>query len=394
MRTAIRLRASLLSCLAALAVSLSASAASPTATSQALDTPALNLQQLDTLNSILPALTRNRVIIVGETHSAYSHHLNQLEIVREMHRRHPDMAIGMEYFQWPFQNIIDQYIAGEIDEPTLLRNSEYFDRWRFDYRMYRPIMEYARNNRIPVVALNVPAELTRKIAVKGLAGLSDEERSQLPAQIDRADEAYRKRLRTVYDAHPRHEHSNFEHFLDAQLAWDEGMSQRAADYLQQHSGRKMVILAGNGHTVRSAIPARLARKAGIGSAIIINGADSVIDPEQADFVLLPKERSLPPRGLIGALLEESDKGLTVFQLEKNSPAVAAGMKKGDIIGSIDNTRIENLTDLRIAMLDKSAGETVKLDLIRHRLVLGERHLSVEFKLADPEIFTSGESVHP
>jgi uncharacterized iron-regulated protein len=103
-------------------------------------------------DQLLSALDGKRVIFVGESHDRYDHHLNQLAVIRGLHERGADLAIGTEFFQEPFQPDLDEYVAGRIDEKTLLRKTEYFERWRFDYRLYRDIVTYARDKGIPLRA--------------------------------------------------------------------------------------------------------------------------------------------------------------------------------------------------------------------------------------------------
>jgi uncharacterized iron-regulated protein len=186
-----------------------------------LEVKAIDLRRLPSLEQILPALTEERVVFVGEHHDQYSHHLMQLAVIRALHQRHRDIAIGMEYFQQPFQEHLDAFVAGEIDEKTMLRRTQYTERWRFDYRLYRPILQYARQHRIPLIALNVPKELIAKVANGGIGKLSAEEQAKLP-EIDRTNVSYRERLRVQYEFHPKKKGGAFEHFLDAQLLWDEG----------------------------------------------------------------------------------------------------------------------------------------------------------------------------
>ena len=127
-------------------------------------TTALDLSATTNLEGIRPVLANNRVVLVGEIHDRYDNHLMQLELIRRLHAVHPRLAIGMEMFQQPFQDILDDYIAGRVDEKQLLRDTEYYRRWRYDFRLYAPILEYARENQLPVVALYYDANVRRVIA--------------------------------------------------------------------------------------------------------------------------------------------------------------------------------------------------------------------------------------
>lgn len=177
----------------------------PLGEDQLLDTRTLvvDLANLTNLEALIPRLADRRVVFVGEAHDRYEDHLNQLAIIRGLHQRGADLAIGMEMFQQPFQEALDAYIAGEIDEDEMLRRTDYFERWRFDYRLYRPILRFAREQGIPVVALNLEREITTKVGDGGLEALSAEERARIPAVIDRDDPAYRARVKGVFDLHPR-----------------------------------------------------------------------------------------------------------------------------------------------------------------------------------------------
>ncbi len=148
----------------------------------------LDLGSLMNMEKLVMTLADRQVVFVGETHDRYDHHLNQLAIIQGLWEHHPDLVIGMEFFQQPFQAYLDQFIAGEIDDKELLRKTEYFDRWRYDYRLYRPILEFARSKRIPVIALNLPEEITDKVAREGLSSLSDAERARIPAPYIRCPE--------------------------------------------------------------------------------------------------------------------------------------------------------------------------------------------------------------
>ena len=85
--------------------------------------PVLDLNAFSTMEQIIPALADKRVVFIGEQHTRYDHHLTQLEIIRRLHALHPQLAIGMEMFQQPFQRYLDEYVAGSIDEQTMVENA-------------------------------------------------------------------------------------------------------------------------------------------------------------------------------------------------------------------------------------------------------------------------------
>lgn len=330
-------------------------------------TPVLDLNAFSTLEGLIPVLARKRVVFVGEQHNRFDHHLVQLEIISRLHEQYPELkvAIGMEAFQQPFQQHLDDFVAGTITEQEMLRRTEYYARWRMDYRLYAPILRYAREHGLPVVALNLPVELTRQVGRVGLQGLTPEERARLPATIDRSDPAYEQRIREVFDAHPNDNGQPFEHFLEVQLLWDEGMAKRATGFLEAHPEHLLVVLAGAGHLAwGSAIPQRMTRRMAADYAIVLNSWQGEIGPGLADFLLLPAERSLPPAGKIGVVLDADDDGIKVAACFEDSPCSAAGIKPGDRLTAIDTNPIDSEADVPLAMWDKQPGDTVTVTIVR------------------------------
>ena len=346
-------------------------------------TPAVRLTKAPTIKHLIPELADKRVIYVGETHTRYDHHLIQLEIIKQIHALNPELAIGMEFFQQPFQQYLDAYINGEISEREMLRFTEYYDRWRFDYRLYAPILRYAQRNRIPLVALNLPAEITQKVSRDGLDSLSEEERAQVPTDIDRSDTAYAQRLEDIFKQHPEGQAPNFEHFLTAQLLWDEGMAQQVVNYLTANPTRRMIVLAGSGHLAYgSGIPNRVARRMPLDSSLIINNWEGTLEPAVADILLLPDEQVLSKAGKLGASLDE-DKDQGIVKLESclvDIPCAQAGLKPGDQILSIDGETITNMAELRIMMWDKLPGDEISLTIRRKHWFTPTEEMSYQILL--------------
>jgi len=343
-------------------------------------TPVLDLDAMPELAEIIPRLSQMRVVYVGERHDQFGHHLAQLEIIRRLYELHPRLAIGMEAFQQPFQHVLDDYIAGRLGEREMLRQTEYFSRWRMDYRLYAPILRFAREHQVPVIALNLPGELTDKVARTGLESLTAAEQAQLPGEIDRSDKAYEQRLKKIFAHHP-HNGRSFERFLDVQYLWDEGMAQRAANWLAAHPEERMVVLTGSGHLAwGSGIPHRLARRLPVDSAIVLNEWQGDLQPEVANYILLTKSRELPPTGRFGVLLETGKDVPTVDSCMPDSPCIRAGLKHGDRFLSIDGEAVNDMTDLRLAMWDKQPGDTVTLKVRRQSWFNAPGELSYSIQL--------------
>ena len=225
-----------------------------------------NSQCVDNLNKILPELKKAKVVYLGETHDSSQDHQNQLKILRELHKNNPKIAIGMEMFQRPFQEIINQYIAGKITEAELVEKTEYKNRWGFDWELYAPILRFAKENKVPVLALNTPSEISRKVAKGGIENLSDEEKKLIPSitEIRLDNIPYRQMILKAFEQHQSAGHGNSNsanRFFLAQVLWDETMADGIAKFVKTNPDYQVVVLAGQGHVVYGyGIPSRVERR--------------------------------------------------------------------------------------------------------------------------------------
>ncbi len=214
---------------------------------------------------ILQSLASADVIYLGETHGRQQDHQAQLKIIQALYQKNPQMVIAMEMFQRPFQDVLDQYIAGTISETQLIEKSQYLQRWGFPWKNYAEILRFARQNQIPVLALNTPTEVTRQVARGGLESLTEEDKIYIPPldEIRTDNTEYRQMLLEIYQQHHHGTgHSTaFDNFFLAQVLWDETMAETIAEHLQNHPNSQVVVLAGKGHIVYNfGIPSRVERR--------------------------------------------------------------------------------------------------------------------------------------
>lgn len=214
---------------------------------------------------VLRELKQANVVYLGETHDRAADHAAQLQIIQALHQHHPQMAIAMEMFQRQYQTVLDQYLAGAITEAELRQQSDYDQRWGFDWEYYAPILRFAQAHQIPVIALNTPTEVTHRVARQGLGALSETDQQWIPplADIHLGPKAYRQMLQDIY----QHSHagmtasSNFDRFFAAQVLWDETMAEGITTFLQENPDSQVIALMGQGHVVYGyGVPDRVARR--------------------------------------------------------------------------------------------------------------------------------------
>lgn len=333
-------------------------------------------------DEIVNGLLGKRVIYVGESHTRYEDHKLQLLVIRELHRHDPQLAIGMEMFPREAQEALDQFVAGKIDEQEFLRQSDYFKVWSYDYRLYREILNFARAAGIPVLGLNIAKEMVSKVyRAGGISGLEPEEKMSLPLDRDLDLPRYRERIKAVFDQHPGSGHNQFQGFLQAQAIWDEVMAETAARYLESNPERRLVVLAGNGHVLKdNAIPPRLKRRLAVEQAIVMSAEGHEIYPPEVDYVVFMPAHQLPQPALMGIVMTDEQGTVTVAEIAPQSPAAQAGVRKGDLLLALDGRPVASITEVKILMLDKQAGERVTLKVRRPRLILADQELDLELNL--------------
>ncbi len=119
--------------------------------------------------SMLADVARADVIFVGEQHGDRNTHRLELAILEGLMRRRVPIVLALEMFERDVQPVVEKYAAGTIDEPAFLRESRPWPRYASDYR---PLVEFARAHRLPIVASNVPRHIASDVSKTG-AGVLD-----------------------------------------------------------------------------------------------------------------------------------------------------------------------------------------------------------------------------
>jgi uncharacterized iron-regulated protein len=281
-----------------------------------------------------------------------------------MHNAGYNLAVGMEMFQKPFQPVVNDYLAGRIDERTFLKKTQYFSTWRYDYNLYKPIIDYLKGQNLPIVALNISGEISRKVARDGIYSLSDNEKKQLPGSMDFSNERYRRDLNEVFFLHEKQgELQDFNYFYQAQILWDEVMAESAQKFLTDNPERNLVILAGNGHVRHNyGIPERLYRRNHEPFTVVVQNEE--MEDGIADYVLITAELEGEKSPQLGVMVEEKDKGLEVMGVSHKSPAKKAGLQAGDVIRMLGDQSISTAADLKLALFYSNIGSRLKIRIER------------------------------
>jgi aminopeptidase N len=369
----------------------------------------VHVPDIRSFDDIIEGLRQSRVVYFGEIHTDMGTHIAQLQVIQALHQENPNLAVGMEMFPRSAQHALDGYINGTIaTEGEFLKQSDYFTVWGYDYRLYREIIEYARLHRIPLIGLNIDKTIVSHVFREGSPdGLEADLLADVPVERQLDLPGYRQRLIRAFSSHDQRNNNgrNLGGFLQAQSIWDEAMAETIAGYLRAHPEKRMVVIAGNGHVYKdTAIPPRVARRIDIPQAVLSSISHNSTGREtgyHVDYLLYTRSIELPPPAKVGVILEvekvdeTSDRTrVRVVGISPHGKAGEAGMQKNDVILSVDGQAVEDINDLKIILLDRNPGDTVKIRVLRPQVLLPDRELELDVELTDPSDATGMPPTHP
>lgn len=330
-----------------------------------------------TPEQMLAVATDTRIVYVGETHDNPASHRLQLLVLTAMAERYPgQISLGMEMFNTAQQPVLDRWSAGELDEKSFLKESSWHSNWRLDFDYYRDLLLYARDHKIPVIALNAPKELVKAVGETALDELPDDLREQLPEM--NLDDPYQRAMNAAVFADHAAGNNELERFQKVQTLWDEMMATSIVNELSARGKEhRMVVLAGGNHIRYGyGIPRRVFLRQPV-SYTLIGGRELIIPEEKQDrlmdidppdFPMTPYDylhfteyESLPDDKVkLGVRMKEEEGQVIVEAVVAGSSAEQAGVQAGDILVQMDDTIIEEMFDLIFEIGRKQTGDEALL----------------------------------
>lgn len=297
-----------------------------------------------TLEAVAAAMAEHQVVFVGETHDDPTGHMVEKKLLEMAHAlslrsgadggHERSVALSLEFFQYDSQQILDEYLADLITEKAFLADSRPWPRYKTDYR---PLVEFARQNEIPVIAANAPRRYTNRVSRLGRESLSDlspEARAFLPPlPYGEPSTAYRDQWIQVImevsepekmkcgkpigvdqdgtDGAPSHAppagaHGNMGNQLHSQVLWDASMAYRISEYLKADPNTLVLHMVGSFHVARgTGTPEHLeSYRPGTSSMIVmLRPVDDVESFEPA------------PGGMWGDFIIQTDQSKTLEAIE-------------------------------------------------------------------------------
>ena len=120
-----------------------------------------------------------RVVVIGEIHSNPCHHRVEFDVVKAFFKSNTEMmtavsrkpftyAIGMECFYRQHQAALDRYVFEHRDFKTLKEETNWSRSWGYDLNYYAKILNFACQNKIRLLGLNIPYPVAKYIGSVGL----------------------------------------------------------------------------------------------------------------------------------------------------------------------------------------------------------------------------------
>lgn len=259
----------------------------------------LKAGQYTDLETVTPRLAKADLVHVGELHDRASHHAAQLAVIKALAASGARVAVGLEMFQHKAQGRLDAWVAGETEEAAFV--PIFAANWGQNWLLYRDIFRYCRDRGLPMVGLNVPRELTRKVFRHGFASLTREELGELPPVTCDVTPAYGALLKrvlgdTAHGAQSGHGGQSgdaaYQRFCEAQMLWDSAMGYYAGEYAGANPGATLVVLSGGVHAWKQAMPRMVARRhPGLAQVVLLPEVPDrhtleTVTLDDCDFLLL------------------------------------------------------------------------------------------------------------
>ena len=100
----------------------------------------------------LKKISEADVILFGEFHDNSTAHWLQVKILKELHKN-KNIVVGMEMLESDNQIAVNQYLDNKIMYEQLDSLARLWSNFKTDYK---PIVEYCKENKLPVIASNIP----------------------------------------------------------------------------------------------------------------------------------------------------------------------------------------------------------------------------------------------
>ncbi|MBE0639038.1 MAG: ChaN family lipoprotein [Bacteroidales bacterium] len=120
-------------------------------------------------NDLVKDAEKADVILFGELHNNPISHWLQLELTRDLHADlGQKLVLAAEMFEADNQLLLDEYVAGTIRQKNFEDEAKLWKNYATDYK---PLVEFAKENKLKFVASNIPRRYASIVHQRGFEGL-------------------------------------------------------------------------------------------------------------------------------------------------------------------------------------------------------------------------------
>ena len=120
-------------------------------------------------DKVLKEAEKADIIFFGEIHNSPICHWLQLELTKDLYKeKGSNLELGMEMFEADNQLILDEYLIGRVAEKNFEEEAKLWKNYRTDYK---PLITFAKDHGVPLIATNVPRRYAAMVSKGGFEPL-------------------------------------------------------------------------------------------------------------------------------------------------------------------------------------------------------------------------------
>lgn len=227
-------------------------------------------KEFSDLEALAAKAAKADVVFFGEQHNDGNAHRLQRALLESVARRRSDVVLSLEMFERDVQPVLDDYLAGRIDEAAFLKASRPWPNYAVDYR---PLVEFAKAKGWKVIAANVPRPVASAVSRGGLpaiTALSATERPWAAAAFWCPQDDYFTRFGASMGGHGPSTPEGMRMFYEAQCVKDETMAESIVQARAAASGALVIHMNGSFHSdFRDGTAERVTRR-GVKNVLVIS----------------------------------------------------------------------------------------------------------------------------
>lgn len=202
-------------------------------------------QKLISIDDIVADMEQADVLFFGEDHNDSVGHYLEALLFRKLHSKYPlKTALSLEMFHTDVQPELDEYLAGLISEKNFIKESRAWG----NYKDYRPLIEYAKQNGLKVIAANAATRYSNAVTQGGLKVLENFPKTSFnflpPLPIDTAQGRYYEKFTETLGGHSMGSMKIYQ----TQNLWDATMAWSINKFIKANRGIKVFQLNGRFHS--------------------------------------------------------------------------------------------------------------------------------------------------